>query len=137
MFRSCNLQLHKPIMLLFWLLRHVWLCDPWPPGSSAHGISQARILAWVAISFSTRSSQSTDLTRDSCLVSATLQMDSLQLNHQGRPKNIYYIYITLCCTTEVNIVNQLYCNKKKTFYKEEILRKCIHKRGNINLGQFS
>ena len=31
------------------------LCDPMdcsPPGSSVHGISQARILEWVAISFS-------------------------------------------------------------------------------------
>ena len=31
------------------------LCDPTdcsPPGSSVHGILQARILAWVAISFS-------------------------------------------------------------------------------------
>ena len=31
------------------------LCDPIdcsPPGSSVHGISQARILEWVAISFS-------------------------------------------------------------------------------------
>ena len=31
------------------------LCDPTdhdPPGSSVHGISQARILEWVAISFS-------------------------------------------------------------------------------------
>ena len=32
-----------------------------PPGSSVHGISQARILEWVAISFS-RSSQSSDWT---------------------------------------------------------------------------
>ena len=33
----------------------VWLCDPMdhsPPGSSAHGILQARILEWGAISFS-------------------------------------------------------------------------------------
>ena len=32
------------------------LCDPMdcsPPGSSVHGIPQARILEWVAISFST------------------------------------------------------------------------------------
>ena len=31
------------------------LCDPRegsPPGSSVHGISQARILEWVAVSFS-------------------------------------------------------------------------------------
>ena len=36
------------------------LCDPMdcsPPGSSVHGISQARILEWVAISFSRGSSQ--------------------------------------------------------------------------------
>ena len=33
----------------------VWLCDPVDcslPGSSAHAILQARILEWVAISFS-------------------------------------------------------------------------------------
>ena len=35
---------------------HLILCDPMdcsPPGSSVHGIPQARILEWVAISFST------------------------------------------------------------------------------------
>ena len=35
------------------------LCDPRdcsPPGSSVHGIFQARILEWVAISYSRRSS---------------------------------------------------------------------------------
>ena len=40
-------------------LSHVWLCDPVdcsPPGSSAHGILQARILEWVAISLSRASS---------------------------------------------------------------------------------
>ena len=37
----------------------VGLCDPMdcsPPGSSVYGISQARILEWVAISFSRGSS---------------------------------------------------------------------------------
>ena len=41
------------------------LCDPMdcsPPGSSAHGISQARTLEWVAISFSRGSSQPRDQT---------------------------------------------------------------------------
>ena len=41
------------------------LCDPMdcsPPGSSVHGILQARILEWVAISFSRRSSQPRDQT---------------------------------------------------------------------------
>ena len=37
------------------LLSHIQLCDPMdcnPPGSSSCGIFQARILEWVAISFS-------------------------------------------------------------------------------------
>ena len=45
------------------------LCDPMdrsPPGSSVHGISQARILEWVAISFSRGSSRPRDGIRVSC-----------------------------------------------------------------------
>ena len=38
-----------------------------PPGSSVHGILQARILAWVAIPFSRRSSWHRDWTWDSCI----------------------------------------------------------------------
>ena len=38
-----------------------------PPGTSVHGISQARILEWVAISFSRGSSQSRDQTCVSCI----------------------------------------------------------------------
>ena len=38
-----------------------------PPGSSLHGISQARILEWVAISSSWRSSQPRDQTCVSCI----------------------------------------------------------------------
>ena len=44
------------------------LCNPMfcsPPGSSVHGVSQARILEWVAISFSKGSSQSWNQTRTS------------------------------------------------------------------------
>ena len=42
------------------------LCDPMdcsPSGSSDHGIFQARLLEWVAISFSSGSSQPRDRTR--------------------------------------------------------------------------
>ena len=45
-------------------------CDPMdfsPPGSSVHEISQARILEWVAISFSRGSSQPRDQTQVSCI----------------------------------------------------------------------
>ena len=46
------------------------LCNPMdcsPLGSSVHGILQARILKWVAISFCRRSSQSRDGTQVSCI----------------------------------------------------------------------
>ena len=51
------------------------LCDPVdcsPPCSSVHGIFQARVLEWVAISFSTGSSRPRDRTQVSCIVSKTL-----------------------------------------------------------------
>ena len=54
------------------LLGHM---DCSPPGSSVRGISQARILEWVAISFSRASSQSWD----------QVQEDSLPLSHWGSP----------------------------------------------------
>ena len=47
------------------------LCNPMdcsPPGSTVYGISQARILKWVAISFSRGSSQPRDGTHVSCIV---------------------------------------------------------------------
>ena len=42
------------------------------PGSSVHGIFQARVLEWVAISFSRGSSQPRDRTQVSRIVSKTL-----------------------------------------------------------------
>ena len=46
------------------------LCNPMgcsPPGSSVHGILQARILEWVTIFFSRGSSQPRDQTQVSCI----------------------------------------------------------------------
>ena len=46
------------------------LCDPMDcslPGSSVHGILQARILDWVGIPFSRESSQPRDRTQVSCI----------------------------------------------------------------------
>ena len=52
-------------------LSHVWLfCDPMhcsPPGSSVHGILQARMLEWVTIPFSRRSSWPRDQIWVSCI----------------------------------------------------------------------
>ena len=52
-----------------------------PPGSSVHGILQARIQEWVAISFS-RGSSNPGIEPE-C---PALQMDSLPLSHQESPK---------------------------------------------------
>ena len=47
------------------------LCDPMDcslPGSTVHGIFQAIVLEWIAISFSKGSSQPRDRTRVSCIL---------------------------------------------------------------------
>ena len=59
-FRSCCMHAQ------LWLI----LCDPIdcsPPGSSVHGILQARVLEWVAMPSSRGSSQPRDQTRASCV----------------------------------------------------------------------
>ena len=63
---------YDAIWRLWWSSRCVIfdLCDLLdcsPPGSSVHGISQARILEWVAISFSRGSSWPRDQTCISCI----------------------------------------------------------------------
>ena len=63
-------------------LSHVLLfCNPMecsPPGSSVHGISQARMLEWVAISYSRGSSWPKDQTLILCTAG------KLPLHHLGR-----------------------------------------------------
>ena len=64
------------------------LCSPTdcsPPGSSGHGISQARILEWIAMPFSRESFQSRDPTRVSCI---SCIGDSLTLSHVGSPTSL-------------------------------------------------
>ena len=51
-------------------LNHVWLCNAIgcsPPGSSVHGISQTRILEWLAISSSRGSPWPRDWTHVPCI----------------------------------------------------------------------
>ena len=59
-------------------------CDPMdynPSGSSVPRVSQARILEWVAISFSRGSSQPKDLTHVSCIGRQIFY----HVSHQGSP----------------------------------------------------
>ena len=69
--------------------------DCCPPGSSVHGILQAGILEWGAISFSRGSSQprhQTHETRDSCIGSPVL----LSLSHQGSPHiHVFNLFLFL------------------------------------------
>ena len=73
------------------------LCDSMdcgPLGSSVHGISQARILEWVAISYSRGSSQPRDQIRTFCI---------------GR--RIFYH----CATWKTHIVLYIICNYKHIY----------------------
>ena len=69
-------------------LSHVQLSEA-PPGSSVHGILQARILEWVAIS----SSRGIFPTQGSNPHLLHWQMDSLSLGHLGVPCLINTIFI--------------------------------------------
>ena len=53
-----------------------------PPGSSVHGILQARILEWVAISFSRGSSQPGDWTQISCIAGRCFNLWATREAHQ-------------------------------------------------------
>ena len=74
-----------------------------PLGSSVHGISQARILECVAISFS----KGSFWPRDQIQVSCIWQVDSLPLSHQRKNSHV-----------EIQIVR----GKKSAFHKKYILK---------------
>ena len=83
------MQLYLDILLLaVLLLGHVQqlFCDPMDCSSSVHGISQARILEWIAISFSRASPDP-----GSEPTSPAWQVGMLPLNHQGS-----YLAISTC-----------------------------------------
>jgi len=68
------------------------LCDPMdcsPPSSSVHWILQARILEWVAISYSRGSSQPMDRTHVSYVCLLHWQAGSLLLVPPGKPQIVY------------------------------------------------
>ena len=92
------------------LLGRVHLCDPVdcsPPGSSAHGISQARILEWVVIPFSRGSNSGIKPTSPASIVSPTLQADSLLLSHQVSPfRYSQFSSVAQSCPTLCDTMNR-------------------------------
>ena len=85
---ACVLRLfsHVPMSLT--------LCDPMGcslPGSSVHGVLQARILEWVATSSSRGSSQPRNRTRVSCLLH--WQVGLYHWRQLGNPGSLIYLSI--------------------------------------------
>ena len=80
--------------------------DGSPPGSSAHGIPQARILEWVAISFSRESSQPRDWTQVSGIagrfftISTTRKAQSV-VSDSLQPQQLYSPWNSSGQNTEV------------------------------------
>ena len=113
------------------------LCNPMdysPPGSSVHGISQARIMVWVAISCSRGSSQPRDRT---CVY------------HIGR--QILYpciarviIFMVLCIrsilekATKILSLTKLYSSSPELYRQAPLLNFCLNYPilVRIQLGQF-
>ena len=85
----------SPLLFLFskpdalvWSLSRVWLYDPMdcsPPGSSVHGILQARIPEWVAVSSSRRASRPRNRTWVS-YISCIGRWILYRLSYEGSPQ---------------------------------------------------
>ena len=85
------------------------LCNPMvcsPPGSSVHGISQARILEWVTISFSRGSSRPRDWTCISCIGKQILYHWATWEAHRSAKLLLSYIKYHLC----MMFLSSLFCS---------------------------
>ena len=75
------------------------VCDPMdfsPPGSSVHGVLQARILKWVALPFSRGSSQPRDWTTISCFSCTASRF----FTTESRGKSTKWLCAVLCLATQ-------------------------------------
>ena len=73
----------------------LWPMDCSLPGSSVHGIFQARILEWVAISFSRGSSQPRDRTWVSCIAGGFFRREaSAMLKVKVKSLNRVQLFVT-------------------------------------------
>ena len=105
------------------------LCDPVdcsPPGSSVHGILQARILEWVAISFSRGSSQPRDQTQVSHVAGRRFILWATRVCSKSSPPS-YPLHLT--------------ADKQKTYcfnvYNNFWIKKCVQETGGLQWVTFS
>ena len=80
--------------------------DDSPPDPSVHGISPARMLEWVAITFSRGSSWPTDWTWVSGIQADSLPSELWQDGLEDVPWD-YHLTVTL-----VKVINSSYCDKQ-------------------------
>ena len=106
------------------------LCDPMdcsPPGSSIHGILQARIMKWEFIL-----SPGDLLDTRIKLGSPALQADSLPFEPQGRPKLIKDAFLQLGLKGE-NLSGRVNRNQIMLLKKKQVTRK--HTKFDLNAGK--
>ena len=99
------------------------------PGSSVHGIFQATVLEWIAISFSRGSSQPRDQTRVSCIVDRSFTVWATR-EIQGRPVD---------GSVDGNKID-FTCRKDASLYLSLLLlpgfkEQCLEKYGDVHLGE--
>ena len=80
------------------------------PGFSIHGIFQARVLEWVAISFSRGSSWPRDRTQISCIAGRRFTLWATREAHQESPPGKCYLKVYIK-------VNQLYIHIHPLFFR--------------------
>ena len=102
---TCNLK--TAVLSELKLLNHVMDCSL--PGSSVHGIFQARVLEWGAISFSRGSSWPRGQTRVSCIVGRCFTVWATREVHQGSV--IWSQNLLVCLTPCIFIVPPHWCKE--------------------------
>ena len=107
------------------------LCDPMdysPPGSSVYGIFQARMLEWVAISYSRGSSQPKDRTYVSCIASSAFAgrffiTELLGNPFSGQKKKVYSVvwgYEVGMCLLSSFLGDSWVSGSRSSFWKTQV-----------------
>ena len=98
-----------------------------PPGSSAHGISQVRILEWIAISFSRGFTRSRDQTCISCVFCIGLQILSHSTTWEAPYMKIPVKNLSKCLETII-----MWCQWKWQSKSSGTLTLCRNKKISKN-----